>query len=92
MIRAAGPQGRGRQATRDCAAIPELLALLGSGDGRVRARAVGALHNLSADPQSVRMMRRSNGVAPLTALLKCALLVLGLGAVLQWWCSGAVKT
>ncbi|KAK9907605.1 hypothetical protein WJX75_006894 [Coccomyxa subellipsoidea] len=62
--------GRGRQAARDCAAIPGLLALLGTGDGRVRARAVGALHNLSCDPQSVRMTRRSNGIGPLVALLK----------------------
>lgn len=81
-------QERGRQAARECAAVPELLTLLGSGDGRVRARAVGALHNLSCDPHSVRVTRRSSGIAPIVSLLTCAPLLQYSSPV----CSGSGKT
>jgi hypothetical protein len=36
---------------------------------QVKTRAVGALHNMSSDAETIRIIRREQGIAPLIALL-----------------------
>ncbi len=62
-------QAKGREAIRSSGIIPALLHLLGAGSQRSQAGAAAALANLSCEPQSVRLIRRSNGIPPLVHLL-----------------------
>ena len=51
-------QRAGRLAMRGTQLVPRLVELLGSEEGRVAARAVGALHNVSSDAEAIRIVRR----------------------------------
>ena len=86
-------QARGRQAARDCDAVSALVALLPSGSSKVQLRAVASLQNLSCDPQSVRLMRRSNAAEPLVDLLRSAIpLIPGMIAIWGLPASKLVQT
>jgi hypothetical protein len=63
-------QPQGRQAAREFDAVPALLALLPSDSSKVQLRAVGSLQNLSCDPQTIQLLRRSGGIPALLALLR----------------------
>ena len=43
-------------------AIPAILLLLDNTNSKVRTRAVGAIHNMSSDPDSIRIIRRKEGI------------------------------
>ena len=64
-------QARGREAVRNSRVLPALLSVLRGGSLAAQAGAAGALANLSCEPQSVRLIRRSNGILPLVQLLEC---------------------
>jgi hypothetical protein len=51
-------QKKGRACLRDADLVPKLLNLLGSEHAKVKARAVGALHNVSSDAEAIRAIRR----------------------------------
>ena len=60
---------------RELGAVPELVKLLDAPHSKLVARAVGALHNLSSDAQSVLAIREAGGVSPIVTLLRHALSV-----------------
>ena len=62
-------QAKGREAIRSSSVVPALLRLLRGGQQRAQAGAAAALANLSCEPQSVRLIRRSDGIPPLVQLL-----------------------
>ena len=64
-------QARGREAVRNSRILPILLSVLRGGSLAAQAGAAGALANLSCEPQSVRLIRRSDGIPPLIQLLGC---------------------
>ena len=55
---------------RDADAVPALIALLRSPHPKVKARVVGALHNLSSDSGTIRIIRRNDGILQLVDLLR----------------------
>ena len=55
---------------RDLDGIQNLIPLLGKSESKVVQRSVGALHNLSADAESISFMRRYGGIPRLISLLK----------------------
>lgn len=60
----------GRQALRQIIdAIPKICLFLNSDDDIVRARAVGTIHNISADSLSIYYIRETNCISSLIALL-----------------------
>jgi hypothetical protein len=67
-------QDTGKKVVRDHGAIPSLVTLLGSQAAaksiKVKTRAVGALHNLSTDVGSIRLIRGCQGIPILIDLLK----------------------
>ena len=64
-------QAKGREAVRSSRVVPALLRLLRTGSQTAQAAAAAALANLSCEPQSVRLIRRSDGILPLVQLLGC---------------------
>ncbi len=50
--------------------LPRVIAFLRSSDPKVKARAVGALHNLSSDPETIHVIRKERGIEVLVGLLK----------------------
>jgi hypothetical protein len=63
-------QAQGRECARKAGAVVPLLQLLESGDSRVLGRAIGALHNISADSASVTLIRQAGGIPQIVKLLK----------------------
>ena len=49
--------------------IPALVSVLREGSALAQAGAAGALANLSCEPHSVRLIRRSDGIVPLMDLI-----------------------
>lgn len=66
------PQDSGRHGVREAGAVTPLVQLLDSPQSKVQARAVGALHNLSSDSNSIRLIRRGGGIPKLVHLLRWA--------------------
>ena len=64
-------QAKGREAVRSSRIVPALLCLLRAGSRTAQAGAAAALANLSCEQQSVRLIRRSDGILPLVQLLGC---------------------
>jgi len=63
-------QESGRTTVRDVGAIPDILNLLkDSCQVKVQTRAVGAIHNMSSDSDSIRTIRRKDGIPRLVQLL-----------------------
>ncbi|QDZ24965.1 ARM repeat domain-containing protein [Chloropicon primus] len=50
--------------------LPRIVNLLASQEPKVRARAVGALHNLSSEPGTIRIIRNESGIEQLVELLR----------------------
>ena len=48
-----------------------MVGLLTHPSKRVSARAVGALHNMSTDEESIRIIRRNEGIPALLDMLGC---------------------
>ena len=71
-------QESGRHGVREAGAVTPLVQLLDSPQCKVQARAVGALHNLSSDSNSIRLIRRGGGIPKLVHLLRWGRLVLDL--------------
>ena len=65
-------QVKGREAVRGSNIVPALLSVLQTGSTQAQAGAAGALANLSCESQSVRLIRRSSGIAPLLDLVQYA--------------------
>mmetsp|Transcript_7612 Transcript_7612/g.25214 ORF Transcript_7612/g.25214 Transcript_7612/m.25214 type:complete len:334 (+) Transcript_7612:62-1063(+) len=64
-------QEKGRLSVRDVGAIPPILELLDPSCAvKVQTRAVGAIHNMSSDPDSIRIIRRQQGIPKLVELLR----------------------
>ena len=57
-------QRRGRASLRGAGLVPKLAALLAAENKKVRARAVGALHNVSSDAEAIRAVRRCAAAPP----------------------------
>ena len=55
-------QSKGRVEVRELGGIKALVKLLGSSDDKVQTRAVGALHNISSDAQSIVLIREVSRV------------------------------
>ena len=62
--------GGGRSYVREMGAIPAVLPLLSSPSLKVQTRAVGAVHNISSEPEAIKVIRRLDGIAPLIVLLR----------------------
>ena len=62
-------QAKGREAVRASKIVPALTSLLRAESAPVQAGAAAALANLSCDPQSVRLIRRTSGIRPLVDLI-----------------------
>ena len=55
---------------RQLGAIAAVLPLLSSPSLKVQTRAVGAVHNISSEPEAIRLIRRLEGIPPLVLLLR----------------------
>ena len=55
---------------RDLEGLQNLIPLMGRSEAKVVQRAVGAVHNLSADAESIPIIRRYGGIPRLIDLLK----------------------
>ncbi|CAM9231079.1 unnamed protein product, partial [Choristocarpus tenellus] len=61
----------GREVARaDVGVIRRVVRLLVSSSPKVRARALGAVHNLSTDPGLIGVIREEGGLAPLVGMLR----------------------
>ena len=55
-------QKEGRTFVRELGAIEAVLPLLASANLKVQTRAVGAVHNMSSEPEAIRVIRRLGGL------------------------------
>ncbi|CAM9513981.1 unnamed protein product [Scytosiphon promiscuus] len=60
----------GRDATRNSGIIGAIVSLLEDGSPKVRARALGTVHNLSTDARSIGIIRKEGGLPRLVRLLR----------------------
>lgn len=65
-------QEKGRVSVRDLDGVPAMLRLLAEcgGNVKVQTRAIGAIHNMSSDADSIRLIRAKEGIPLVVDLLK----------------------
>ena len=65
-------QEKGRVSVRDLDGVPAMLRLLAEcgGNVKVQTRAIGAIHNMSSDADSIRLIRAKEGIPLVVELLK----------------------
>ena len=65
-------QEKGRNSVRDLDGVPAVLSLLAEcrGNVKVQTRAIGAIHNMSSDADSIRLIRAKEGIPLVVDLLK----------------------
>jgi Armadillo/beta-catenin-like repeat len=63
-------QANGRQCVRKEGAIEPLLRQLERTDNKLISRAIGALHNLSADTACLKLIRQAGGIPRLVHLVR----------------------